>query len=849
MFPARKDSKLLPDLPPQATVAVALATTVLAIGTLLLHDYLESTRHGDLFVGGIATVLFVAALFLAFTTLRKIRYDSAAKRQTQLFEAELQESEQRYRLVTDLISDYVYTVGRDSEGNFIPTWISDSFTRVSGYTFEEIAGPRRLFLYVHPDDHGRLRRHYRTVMVGRPDVCDLRIVTKSGDTRWVVNYAKLVDQEDANGTILIGAAQDITDRKEAENALRESSERLRSLFENSTIGIYRTTPEGEILLANPALAKMMGHGSIIDLMKRNVANDGYADQATRATFRETVERDGMVTGFEATWRRADGSFMYVRESSRVERDEDGNVLYYEGTVEDITDRFAAQTALKSSEAQFRTLVSSLDDIVFMMDNDLRYVSVYGNWLSRNGMVADQITGKPLGEVFADSDETTLLLEEKYRLALEGKHVIFDWETMLPDHHDITHFSTSISPILGEHETVEGIVGVTRDTSEQTSLQERLHHAQKMEAIGRLAGSIAHDFNNNLTVIGGYAELLTKRLKADDPARAQLSEISRAADRSADLTTRLLTFSRKEVVQPRVVRPNDLMSELRRLLTRVVVENIHIEFKAQQDLPNIRIDTRQFDQIMLNLVANARDAMQSGGQLAIEAHTSVIIDEGEDEGAQIDAVEFVVTDTGVGMDSYVRSKIFEPFYTTKGEKGTGLGLATVYGIVQQNNGTISCESEIGEGTSFRISFPTVDEKAHREKLHPVEREQHGSGLILLVEDEPGILDVAMDALSEHGYTVFCATTGREALQIAQTIDQTLDLLLTDVILPDTNGVDLSKQIAEIFPGIGIVYASGYERSVITRHGALDEKTFFMQKPYSMTDMLGYVRAALEARTKQ
>jgi PAS domain S-box-containing protein len=407
-------------------------------------------------------------------------------------------------------------------------------------------------------------------------------------------------------------------------------------------------------------------------------------------------------------------------------------------------------------------------------------------------------------------------------------------------------SVRLSPIR-DGDRVTGVSLIYRDLTESRRLEQQLHQSQKMEAVGQLAGGIAHDFNNLLTVINGYSDLLLGNLPPGDPGRAVVEEIYKAGERAALLTRQLLAFSRRQVVEPRVIDLNGVVGEAARMLRRLVGEDITLTVVPAADLGRVRADPGQVEQVLLNLVVNARDAMARGGHLTIE--TADVDLDGRYARSHLEVrpgryAMLAVSDTGVGMDEATKARIFEPFFTTKGDKGTGLGLATVYGIVKQAGGSLYVYSEPGRGTTFKVYLPVVDRGAAADQSEAdPERHLHGTGTVLLVEDEPAVRALSRMVLEMYGYTVLEAANGGEALRVGGAHAGPIHLLVTDVVMPGMGGREVAERLRPRLPDMRVLYVSGYTDDAVVRHGVLAAETAFLQKPFTPVTLAAKVREVL------
>jgi signal transduction histidine kinase len=398
--------------------------------------------------------------------------------------------------------------------------------------------------------------------------------------------------------------------------------------------------------------------------------------------------------------------------------------------------------------------------------------------------------------------------------------------------------------------IEGMVVNMRDVTEQAALEGELRQAQKMESVGQLAGGVAHDFNNLLTVITGRIDFLIGAPNIDKEQQADLAEIKKAAERAAELTRQLLAFSRKQLLQPRVLDLNRTLDEFEPMLRRLIGEDIRIEIEHGPDLGSLSADPGQLQQILMNLALNARDAMPSGGVITFRTSNETVGNGTGPPAMQVGSGEYVVlevTDTGLGMDQVTQARIFEPFFTTKGQgKGTGLGLSTVYGIVKQSGGGISVASTLEAGTVFRVHFPRADgyalaEAPEKERDTPLS----GTETILLVEDETSVRNLVERVLKSRGYDVLSAENGGDALQLASDADLSVDLVLTDIVMPAMSGRELVEALQTDRPDLRVLYMSGYTDDEILRRGLNDPGMSFIQKPFTADNLAMLVRKVLDA----
>ena len=447
------------------------------------------------------------------------------------------------------------------------------------------------------------------------------------------------------------------------------------------------------------------------------------------------------------------------------------------------------------------------------------------------------------DYFETADQTFLPIAA-HRRAVAGEPMTFhvEWKS--------GSYACHVEPLRDSDGQVSGAICMSLDITDRKQLEEQLRQAQKMEAVGRLAGGIAHDFNNLLMVIQGYSDLLVERLPDGDPLRRNAEQIQMASQRASSLTRQLLAFSRKQMLAPKILNVQSVVAEMEKILRRLIGEDVQLETSSAPDLGLMKADRSQIEQVILNLAVNARDAMPQGGRLTIEtanveldasySHPPAVLSPGR-------YVMLAVTDNGCGMDAETQAHVFEPFFTTKEKgKGTGLGLATVYGVVKQSGGYVWVYSEPGRGTSFKIYLPRIEETAvpaGRDGKGEMQIPERGSETILLVEDEKGVRELAREYLASSGYTVIEAEDGHTALELAAMHVGPIHLLLTDVVMPGISGRELAERVSQIRPGIKIIYMSGYTDQAVVHHGILRNDAVLLQKPFTLMTLAGKLREML------
>jgi two-component system cell cycle sensor histidine kinase/response regulator CckA len=511
----------------------------------------------------------------------------------------------------------------------------------------------------------------------------------------------------------------------------------------------------------------------------------------------------------------------------------------------VTERIEAEHALRRSEARYRDLFENASDLIATVDLEGRVTDVNAAFLRSTGYSREELLELRLEDLIPPESREALDAARTQKLA-GALETVYEHEFLARDG---TRIQMEVaSRLIFEDGKPVGTEAICRDISERKSLEEQLRQAQRLEAIGRLAGGVAHDFNNLLTVISGYTEtLLEGRDRASEP---ELDQIAAAAERATILTRQLLAFSRRQVLLPRVLQLNDVVEGLTPMLSRLIGADVELVATLAPSLDSVLADPNQLEQVLVNLAVNARDAMPQGGRLTINT-ANVVLD--EDHVAQHgDAnvgphVMLSVSDTGVGMDVDTLSHAFEPFFTTKAVgTGTGLGLATVYGIVKQSDGSIWVDSEPGKGTTFHAFLPRAESPATQEATQPQKPvAASGTETILLAEDEESLRRLSARILEQRGYDVIAAESATEAVRLAGETDRTIDLLLTDLVMPELSGTELATRVCKLIPNIRVLFMSGYADDVVARNGALTPGSSFLAKPFSANDLATKVRETLDA----
>jgi PAS domain S-box-containing protein len=759
------------------------------------------------------------------------------------YEKALQTAGEYNRSLIEASLDPLVTIS--SEGKI--TDVNTATECVTGYSRQELIGTDFADYFSDPQE---ARAGYQQAFkVGSVKDYALNIRHKNGKSTPVLYNASVY--RDRSGEILglFVAARDITELRNAQERTAEKIRFQRLLMDAIPNPIFFGDRECKFLGCNEAFSKFLGR-SEAEIFGRSVF-EVYADNC--AEIYHAKDSDLLVKGgteaLETRVRSAEGSEHDVIFYKSTFPEPDGTVGGFIGVFLDITEQKQAQLRLSESEAFYRSMYENTSDCIFIIDvtpdGSFKFVSFNPAEERATGMTTEQVANKSPEDLV--SKDFAAHVNSRYQTCVEKRETIHYEEELDLANGKVT-FSTSLVPLEGPDGRIHRIIGVGRDMSEQKKLQKQLLQAQKMEAIGTLAGGVAHDFNNVLQVVLGYSELLLSDMDLPPVCLSDLLKIHEAAKRGADLVQRLLTFSRKTEVKPQPLNLNSRIEDLRKMIERTIPKMIALELSLGENLHTINADPTQMDQVLMNLLVNARDAMPEGGRLTIET-SNILLDE-EYTRTNLMArpghhVLLIVSDTGTGMAKDTLEHIFEPFYTTKGQvQGTGLGLAMVHGILKQHGGHIQCHSVLGNGTTFKLYFPALLTDEVLEETRVVEMPQGGTETILLVDDEKVICDLGSRILMKAGYNVITASNGREALEVYQTTGQEIDLIILDLVMPEMGGRKCLESLLNLNPFVKVIIASGYYADAVSREALVSAAKGFVNKPFDIKQVLEVVREVLD-----
>ena len=745
---------------------------------------------------------------------------------------------------------FLVMVGSDGKTQLM----NNAMLHALGFKQKEIVGKDYLSSFVHEDDHKKVLDGFSTLLKKKQVIrLENRVLTKDGGHLLVEWNGRAVFNEDGEFDFFFGVGQDITERRQVEEALRENKRALSSLISNIPGMTYRCLNDATWTMefVSQGAVDLTGYEPS-DLVGNRVVS--YADlihPEDRERVREEVQKAlKMKQPFRLIYRiqTAGKQEKWVWEQGSGIFADSGELTALEGLILDMTERKKAEEALKDSREKHLSTLDAIPDLVYELT--LEGTLIYANRTAKEalGISADRFGFIKISE-FLDEASVERSAQE-IRKILETKcpsqNVFYKMKTAGGRHLPVEVLTT----LLERNNQPFTILCVARDITYRKQLEERFQQSQRMEAVGRLAGGISHDFNNLMTAITGYADLMLLSLREEDPLRQQAEEIRKAGETANSLTRQLMAFTRKQFLNPEILGLNEVVADMEKVLRRFIGEDIDLVTELDQTPGYVKADKSQIEQVLLNLVLNSRDAMPYGGKITIETRK---VDLDEAYAAQHfpllpgTYIMLALSDTGVGMDEETKSHMFEPFFTTKEkEMGTGLGLSTVYGFVKQSGGYIWAYSEPDHGTTFKIYLPKLKEEElpedHPPPPPPVILE--GSETILLVEDQDSLREMACEVLQKKGYKVLDARNAGEALLICEQHTGLVHLMLTDVVMPRMGGPELSERLKPWHPEMKVLFMSGYTDNAVVQQGIVEPGVAFLEKPFSPEALARKVRQVLD-----
>jgi len=753
-------------------------------------------------------------------------------------EQALQTSSHRLRLLTDCVPAYVAYVGAKDLHYY---YVSQKFEEAFDRSREEIVGTHIRNL-IGEENYKFALPYIAQVRAGQP-VSYINTFRIAQGRRWIkVNY---VPDFDTQGQVvgIVVLSYDVTEQKQTEQDLLESQKRFELFMQHLPGAAFIKDQEGRLLYCNECFASLINR-RLEDLIGKetedytpvDIAADFLRENAEMLHHNRVLEREHSYPG-------PDGLSHWLTIKFPILRDGEPPLV---GAMSlDISMRKQAEEALQEREALLESIFRVAPIGIGLTRNRV-LVEVNDYICEMTGYARQELVGKDSSVLYPTQVDYDFVGSEKYRQIAETGTGTVETRWQSKDGR-IINVLLSSTP-LNFRDVAEGVTFAALDITERKRLEEQYHQAQKMEALGRLTGGVAHDFNNLLTVINGFAELMQLRLAPDHSLQEMLKQIIQSGQRATDLVHQLLAFSRKQIIEPKILDLNNSVSGVEKMLQRLIGEDIQMEVVLAPDLWPVRVDPVQIEQVIVNLVVNARDAMPRGGQLVLQSQ-NIVLDDTFTRHLDIrpgDYVMISVSDSGVGMEEEVMAHIFEPFFTTKEMgRGTGLGLATIYGIVKQSDGHIEVESASGRGTIFKVYLPSAQPRtAEQAVLNQKTELPTGRETILLVEDDDDVRDLVSTMLRNLGYLVLEAENGITALELSASYLETIDLLLTDVIMPEMDGRQLAGQLTERRHNLKVLFMSGYTNEAIARYGILEPGLTLIEKPMRWHVLARQLRIALD-----
>ena len=753
--------------------------------------------------------------------------------------------------ISDLVASLDAIVWEADAPTLEVTFVSEGAKRLLGYSTDRGRQSVSWHRHVHPDDRERVlastsvaARSNRTVSI------EYRMLATDGRIHWFRDYVHPVGSPTTSPNRLRGITVDVTESRHVHEALLESEERFRSMFENATVGIYRTTSDGRILMANPALISLLGYSSFEELAQRNLEEDGFEPSYPRSTFRNLLESQGVVTGLEAAWTRLDGSVVFVNESAKAVRATDGSVLYYDGVVEDCTQRKRAEDALRESEERFRNIADTCPVIIWYGSPDRQITFLNKQAAIFTGRDMDEILGSGWVEHVHPDDMARL--DITIASAVAGHHS-FETEFRLRRHDGEYRWvlDAAIPRFVGN--VFAGHMGIVVDITDLKRNQEQVLATQKLESLGVLASGIAHDFNNMLGGILAQSELALSEIPAGSPVAEGVNSIKTVALRAAEIVSQLLAYAGEEGTSFEPVDLSRLVGEMLELLGVSISKQAVLKTDLAENLPAVLANAPQIRQIVMNLVTNASEALLEGGGVITVATALVCRDPGSVAKSGTDLsdrnyIRLEVGDTGCGIREEIQARIFDPFFTTK-FAGRGLGLASVQGIVRNHDGTIKVVSAPGQGTRIAVLLPCAHERTggNHDIGEPnlADKDNAPRATVLFVEDEETLRIPTSKMLRRRGLSVLEAGDGHAAVDLFRANQSAIGVVLLDLTLPGMSGTDVLAEVRRIRPDVKVILTTAYSEEVAVNAVGGQRDWAFIRKPYKITDLAKLVRDVLSA----
>ena len=758
------------------------------------------------------------------------------------------QSRETYRALFEGAADAIFVL--DTEGRIIDA--NSAACKRLGYSWVQLQG--RPICEIERTDYAQMALE-RVEQVKREGSAVFESIHVAADGGQIDVECSVRAIQYAGRPALLGVVRDISGRKRAQKAIQRERDRVQQYLDVMNSMLVALTPDMTITLVNRKACEILGYEESELLGKSWV--DTCIPPEIRADIAQLV---AVIRSIEADPTRAHENQVLTKSGERrliawhnaLLRNGDGAIVGLLAHGEDITEHRAAEDALRRSEEQYRRIVETANEGIWILDEAGITVFVNRQMAEMLGYEPEDVLGRPVGDFI--NEDYAPNLEEALRRRREGASERYEARYVRRDGSDLW-VVTSGTPLYNDHGEYVGAMGLMTDITERkvaeaetARLEERIRRAGRLEAIGRLAGGVAHDLNNMLAPIMGFSDLALMALDPAHHAYAHIEQVQAAAERARDLTWQLLAFGRKQALDVRPIDLNTLITELDGVLRITIREDTQAFIDLHPGLPAVMADPAQIEQVLVNLVVNAQDAMPTGGKLTIETAPVNLDDDYAADHPDVTPGPYVmvaVTDTGEGMTEETLERAFEPFYTTKRSgAGTGLGLASAYGVVRQHGGHISLYSEVGQGTTAKVYLPAVTDPAERVEVTSGSAIRHGTETIMVVEDDETVRMLACQMLERAGYRTIECDGAEQALALAETHDGRFDLLLTDVVMPDINGRQLYAELSARMPGLRVLYMSGYTDNVIAHHGMLEPGTHLIAKPFTVAALTTRVREVLD-----